>query len=544
MIHSNVTARFLATIAALPMGIAAAQTSTTRVSVGPGGIEANGVSESPRISANGRFVVFVSHATNLVANDTNGIEDIFVHDRTMETTERANVSTAGDQANGFSRSPCISGDGRYVAFETQAGNLVGAGIASGLRVAVRDRVNGTTRLATTGLPTTESSRPTISVDGRFLAFKTPMPNGQGGERVARRDLLTDAVAFVEYALGTPYFGGAISISGSGRYIVGQSGDQGLGLIDFDTMSVTWLFGPLPSGQVAYSPGFDFNDTVGVLTNVSLATTDPGGSDIYTIDRATGSADRITLPTGGGTPNGNSGRPGLNLDGRYVVFDTYSSNLGPTDGNGTGDVYLRDRTFGLTELISQSSSGVIGDQLSDDPSISGDGRYVAFVSEATNLVPGDTNGREDIFVRDRWFPLPSNYCVAKVNSQGCLPSIGYQGTPSRTGADDFFLTATSMRNQSVGLLIWGSGPDIVPFAGGIRCVRAPVIRTPPQQSGGSQLPIRDCTGSYSFHFSHALMQGYFLPPGTVVYAQYWQRDPPHPDGTGQGLSDGLRFTIWP
>jgi hypothetical protein len=136
-----------------------------------------------------------------------------------------------------------------------------------------------------------------------------------------------------------------------------------------------------------------------------------------------------------------------------------------------------------------------------------------------------------------------YCSAKANSQGCSPAIGSTGTPSISGPDDFFVTASQELNQRSGLLIWGLTPSATLALGGILCVQ-PFTRTPAQNSGGSALPIIDCSGTYSYFFSHAYMLAHGLGGGTTVYAQYYARDPFIADGTGASLSNGLQFTVCP
>ena len=157
------------------------QTGTTeRVSVATGGTEANGVSYTPAISADGRFVAFYSNATNLVGGDTNGTSDVFVHDRQTGTTERVSVATGGAEANGGSSTAAISADGRFVAFHSDATNLV-SGDTNGARdIFVHDRQTGTTErvsVATGGAQANSgSANPAISADGRFVAFYSVATN--------------------------------------------------------------------------------------------------------------------------------------------------------------------------------------------------------------------------------------------------------------------------------------------------------------------------------------------------------------------------------
>jgi Tol biopolymer transport system component len=215
--------------------------------------QANGNSSYPKISADGRYVVFESLASNLVTRDTNGLSDVFVHDRWTETTTRVSVSSWGEQGNSASVLPSISQDGRYVSFDSFASNLV-------------------------------------SVDTN------------------NRD------------------------------------------------------------------------------------------DIFMHDRLYATTALITLSSTGEQANGTSFLSSMSADGRYVVFESYASNLVPLDTNDTLDVFLRDVLRETTRLVSQSSLGIQGRFDSGAPALSADGRFAAFTADADNLVPHDTNFTKDIIVR--------------------------------------------------------------------------------------------------------------------------------------------------
>jgi hypothetical protein len=140
--------------------------------------------------------------------------------------------------------------------------------------------------------------------------------------------------------------------------------------------------------------------------------------------------------------------------------------------------------------------------------------------------------------------PTAYCTAKTNTLGCIPQIGWSGTPTLGGADDFHVTATLVRNNKGGLMFWGAAQQAAPFYGGTLCVETPVVRTPVQSSLGTPSGD-DCTGTYDFAFTHAYMSSRGLVPGDTVCAQWWSRD------TGFaipqqniGLTDGLQFDVKP
>lgn len=148
-----------------------------------------------------------------------------------------------------------------------------------------------------------------------------------------------------------------------------------------------------------------------------------------------------------------------------------------------------------------------------------------------LVPGVTN--------------PTTFCTAKTNSQGCVPSASSTGVPQLSGPDNLNITCSSVINNKAGVMYWGTAPRATPapFVGGLNCVQAPVFRTPVQNSGGNA-PPDDCSGTYSFFFSHAYMAARGLNAGDTAYCQYWYRDPAIADGTSAGLSDAVGFEVLP
>ena len=248
-----------------------------RVSLSSTGTQGNESSHASSISADGRFVAFESRASNLVEGDINGTDDIFVHDRETGTVELVSVSSNGAQANRSSGFPSISADGRFVAFESRASNL----------------------------------------------------------------------------------------------IVGDTNNE---------------------------------------------------MDVFLHDRTTGSTERVSVSSSGAQANAlYSSQPSISADGRFVAFSSFASNLVDSDTNNDRDVFVHDRATGTTERVSVSSSGEQTDFLySRAPSISADGRFVAFQSASRNLVAGDTNGKSDIFVHDRATGTTERVSVSSSGAQGSDP----------------------------------------------------------------------------------------------------------------------------
>ncbi|MCP3917098.1 MAG: hypothetical protein GY711_16240 [bacterium] len=135
---------------------------------------------------------------------------------------------------------------------------------------------------------------------------------------------------------------------------------------------------------------------------------------------------------------------------------------------------------------------------------------------------------------------ASFCSAKVSSQGCVPAIASTGAPTLTGPDDFHVTASNIVDGQNGLMFWGMMPDNTPLFGGTLCVGGTLTRTAVQLSGGAAA----CGGSFDHHFTQTDMANAGLTVGTTVFAQFWYRDPQHPDGFAIGLTDGLAFAICP
>ncbi len=384
-----------------------------RVSVGSQ--SCNNSAESPVISGNGRFVAFSSGATNLVPDDTNARYDLFVRDTITGATELVSVSSSGVQANGSSSGvkASFSADGRYVVFGSLASNLVPGDCNSGMNFFVRDRDAGTTELVT--VPVGETSAwgnssnevAVLSADGRYVAFCSLMENLVPGETpsngaIFRRDLVAGTTELISG-------GSAPSISADGRYVAYSAGWYwGLHVHDCDTgtterVDVSSSGDPANAGlasTVAISGNGRFVAFDTFATN--LVPGDTSNVDVFVHDRVTGRTERVSVSTNGIAGNGSSYGAAISDDGRYVAFYSQASNLVPADADVQPDVFVHDRLTGRTEQVDVATDGSQGDAGSASyPSMSGDGRCVVFTSWAANFAPGDTNGTGDAFVRVRW-----------------------------------------------------------------------------------------------------------------------------------------------
>lgn len=408
-----------------------ATTVTTRVSVSSDGTQAGSRSFShlPTLSRSGRLVVFSSSATNLVANDTNHRHDVFLHDTSTGETTRVSVKSNGDQAaGGGSFEPALSPGGRFVAFTSQATNLVDNDMNGQADVFVHDRTTGETTRVSVASDGSEgisawSLAPDISKGGRFIAFESGAPNLVPDDTNDRADVfvhdrITGETTRVSIASdgsqsGAGSFGShKPALSSDGRLVAFSShaddlvpgdgngsadvfvhdsitGDTSRVSVNSDGVETHGPGGCCPAVAIS-SDGrvvaFDSRATDLVANDLNQA------SDVFVHNLATGQTERVSATIGGIDADGGSFGPTLSQRGRYVGFYSVASNLIPQDTNNAPDVFLYNRQTGALVRMSVSSNGSQGNKSSLVPDISGHGEAVTFESEASNLVPGDTNGR--------------------------------------------------------------------------------------------------------------------------------------------------------
>lgn len=409
----------------MPSGsLKAAYFKVARVSVSSGGTQGNSISTRPALSANGRFVAFVSLASDLVAGDTNGLADIFVHDRTTGEIERVSVASDGSQSNFGSRSPDISGDGRYVVFASEASNLVVNDTNSRADIFVHDRETGQTTRISVALNGTQgdgiSDDPAITPDGRYVTFESDSTTLVAGDT----NTTTDVFVHDRYSGNVT----RVSVDSSGTLSNGTSSNPAISA----------------DGQIVAFSSFATN----------LASTDTNGfPDIFVHYLQTGQTVHASIDSGGGSANGFSDVPSLSADGRFVAFESTSSDLVAGDTNSQYDVFVRDLTLGQTMRITAGSTQ--GDDDSASPEISADGKLITFYSEATNLIVGDTNAFADIFLYNRAKDTLTRISTAEDGTQGNQNSfepaisddgnvIGYSSQASNlvsgdtNGAEDIFV----------------------------------------------------------------------------------------------------------
>jgi len=339
-----------------------------RVSVTANGQQANTHSCNPDISADGRFVSFFSYASNLVPGDTNGCGDEFVRDRQAQTTFRVSVSSSGNQGNNLSNGGVISGNGRLVAFASKASNLVPGDTNDRIDVFVHDTLYRTTEIvsisSTGAIGNGDSSEPSISHEGSVVAFSSLATNLGRGDTNGVKDI------FVRLRDGRS----------TTRVSLNRDGVQGNAVSEEPTVSGNgrWIaFTSLASNLVN-------NDTNSV-------------SDVFVFDLNNRIPVRASISTGGHQGNCLSFEPSISHDGSLVAFTSNASNLVSNDTNGCTDVLVRNLTQGVTFRVSTATGGGQGNHHSWQPAIASNSPLVVYLSWASNLVTNDSNGFSDIFM---------------------------------------------------------------------------------------------------------------------------------------------------
>lgn len=401
-----------------------------RVSVNTLGEEGNNDSRSPALSDDGRYVVFYSLATNLVLTDTNGLLgwDVFVHDRATGETTLISMSSTGEQGNDASTKPDISADGRYIVFESLATNLVISDTNNAKDVFLHDHQTGITSrvsVSSSGEPgNSYSDSPSISADGRLIAFTSNASNLVIGDTNNRPDIfvydriteITERVSVNSQGQEGNYSSSTPRISEDGRYVVFDSNADNL--VPNDTNGTQDIFvHDRVTGQTGrmsvsssglqsndYSLNGDISATGRYVVFTSLATNlvaNPlnSSTNVFLHDRATGQTTLVSQNTMGEAANNWSGYNRFSSDERFVLFNSQANNLILGDTNGQGDIFVFDRLIGYITRVNITPDGEQSNGISAQGALDITGKIVAFHSEATNLVLNDTNGEQDVFVSE-------------------------------------------------------------------------------------------------------------------------------------------------
>lgn len=386
----------------------------------------------PALSADGRYVAFSSLASNLVLSDTNGKDDVFVRDRLTSQTTRVSVASDGTQANDMSFETAISGDGRYVVFASWATNLVqgdtnicneGTGDHSCSDVFVHDRVTGqTTRVSSTSSGVAgngASTEPIVSVDGHVVAFRSTASDLVAGDTNGISDVFVRDLTSGQTTRVNVTSQGGQAEPGPSPFWVDPS---------YAALSADGRFVAFASNQGNLVPG-DAN----VACVVDLVGT-VNCPDVFVHDRLTGQTTRVSVASDGTEANFGASDPVISADGRFVGFRSHSTNLGGAGLTGCAPlsqvyfsnvVYVHDRVTGQTSPATPPPARCEDFMFLEQ--MSADGRYIQFATEQP-LVPSDTNLLFDIYVVDR----STNALALASIGHGGSASNGTNGRGALTG----------------------------------------------------------------------------------------------------------------
>lgn len=387
-----------------------------RASVSSLGEEGNQPSEYASISSDGRFVAFESNATNLVSGVT-GPGGLFIHDRITGETQL--VGLESDAALG---KPAVSASGEFVAFLT--GIAYAPDDTDHLDVYLRDMATSEITLvsrSTTGMPANGSSgTPSISADGQVIAFDsyatnlTPI-NTAERQQVYVHERTTGTTTLVSIGMGVAAPNGDSyqpAVSADGRYVAFSS--RASNLVPFDqnertdaflhdrmtgqTVCVSVDLQGLPAGGASVSVSADGRFVAFSSSGSDLVADDTNGvSDVFVRDMLVGETVRVSISNEGLQGNGGSGGASISGDGRFVAFSSGASNLTPSDTNGASDIFVVDRDLSVIRRVSIARLGDQANQSSYEADISADGQFVAYITDATNLVFRDTNEATDVII---------------------------------------------------------------------------------------------------------------------------------------------------
>ncbi len=470
-----------------PVQVRAAEV-VTRVSVDSNEVQGNAISYVGDISADGRFVAFDSEATNLVLDDTNGVSDVFLRDLQLGTTVRVSVTAMGEQTNGGGGAPSISADGRFVAFESGSTNFV-SGDANGFGdIYVKDMLTGAVTRASvssTGAePNNESMTASISGDGRYVVFDSDadnlVPNDTNGAGdIFVRDLQLGTTTGVTVSGNMGGMDGSISLDGQyvvfnsrSTNLVSDDTNEGMDVFVYSTQTGQIVRASVDSSGVqgdhsSIEPSISgdgryvtFSSSSNNFTSIETY----GYSHLYVRDMQTGSTTLASYQNGFAMI-GESDSSEISANGRYIIFSFDDK------GDGMPDrwLYIHDREANTTSMVVNRTSDYSGNAAL--PTISADGSLFTFISSASSFVADDTNGVRDVFVKQMTYAPDLNPSVVSIQHgcpNGCSTSadqfvdflVKFSEPVTGVDAADFALTIGGGISGAVITTVSGAGGDYI------------------------------------------------------------------------------------
>ena len=557
---------------------ASAQGTTTRVSVSATGAQGDGLAVEPWISADGTVVGFESTSSNLIPPNFRHGTDVYVRLLASQTTEQVSYGTSW-YLGPESYLPSVSADGHFVLYSSLNYNIVGSSIDDADDVFVKDRVTGVT-VQISPNQYWDDEGVAITPDGRYGLYISRVTS-----EIARVDLTTsqeirstigsyqdeiggisadgDLVVFSS-DVGTlvqndtngtsDVFLRSLSDGTTVRLSVATDGSQGNGASTFE-------FDP----RQAISPEGRYVVFSSLATNL-VANDTNGVQDVFLRDRLLGRTERISVASDGTQANAVSSHAVVSANGRFVAFESQASNLVPGDTNQKSDVFLRDRLLGTTVRLSVSTSGRQATGWSEAPSISADGRRIAFVSDAPDLVQGDTNGYRDVFLRELPAePILASFCPGDgsnpsvrdcpcanggASGHGCANSAGTSARLAASGTtqpDTVVLATDGMLPSVLNIYLQSDGSRLpgVAMGDGVRCLAGTIRRLAAKRASGGASQFPGPSDPSISARSAAL--GDPLAPGSIRFYQTYYRDNsgsfcPPPFGGGANVSNAVRI-VW-
>jgi Tol biopolymer transport system component len=419
----------------------------SRQSATDGGAGGDTPSIAASVSADGRYVAFQSGANNLSTDDNNRLLNIFVRDTLTNTTTLVSRASgvAGNGAEGQSYDPSISADGRYVAFESKANNLSGADQDFVIDVFLRDTQANTTILISRQSAAdggagadVHALNPSVSPSGRYVAFESnsyelSTADHDSFRDIFLRDVQTSTTSLISRANGA----------------AGLGGDDN-----------------------SFNPSVSSNGEVAFQSNANnLSTADDNFlTNVYVRDSVASTTTVVSRPGGaaGDKADGPSYKPSISANGRFVAFESQSNNFSATDNNRVVNIFRRDMETNALTLISRTSGGAGANGASAAPAISPDGRFVGFESLANNLSTADNDLHRNVFLRD--VVGAATILISRASAvDGGAGANGRSYAPSVSADGHFVAFDSEARNLSADDTKCPPGGCAGPEGGGVRDV---------------------------------------------------------------------------